>query len=424
MDNNKRIFQRSKNSIPGGVNSPARAFNSVGGTPLVIREAKGAYMIDENGTKYIDLINSWGPMILGHAFEPVRIALEKQLLKSFSYGTPTEIEMEMAEMVVKMVPNIDMVRMVSSGTEACFAAIRLARGYTSKNKIIKFIGNYHGHADSFLKKAGSGVASLSIQNVPGVPAETLKNTLLANYNDLVSVRSAFERYPGDIACVIVEPVAGNMGCIPPDEGFLHGLKQLCEEYNSVLIFDEVMTGFRLAPGGAQERLNEVADMVTFGKVIGAGLPVGAFAARKEIMEHIAPLGSVYQAGTLSGNPLAMTAGYTQLKHLYDHQEIYTSLDQTTKQLKDGIQQILLEKGIEHRINRIGSMISLFFIDKSVQNFDDAQAANHDLFSKFFHHMLKFGVYLPPSGYETWFISHAIQDAELDQIFEGVRAFQA
>jgi glutamate-1-semialdehyde 2,1-aminomutase len=424
MDHNISLFERAQKTIPGGVNSPARAFKSVGGTPLFIERAEGAYIYDANGNAFVDYINSWGPMILGHAFKPVKEALNAQLEKSFSYGAPTMIETAMAELVCEMVPNIEMVRMVNSGTEACLAAIRLARGYTGRDKIVKFIGCYHGHADSFLKKAGSGLATLEIDKVPGVPSSTLENTLLADYNDLDGVRAIFSQHAGEIAAIIVEPVGGNMGCIPPKAGFLEGLRALCKDDGALLIFDEVMTGFRLAPGGAQEKLGIQADMVTYGKVIGGGLPVGAFGASKEIMSHIAPLGEVYQAGTLSGNPLAMWAGYTQLKYLFEHPDVYTHIEKMTKALADGIEAIMKKKGISVCINQIGSMISVHFTDQEeVLDFTASASCDIKQFNRFFHHMLNMGIYLPPSSFESWFISNAIGESEIQKTLEAISAYE-
>ena len=417
------LFQDAQNYIPGGVNSPVRAFKSVGGTPLFIKKALGAYITDEDDRDYIDYINSWGPMILGHTHPEVLEATVKQMQNGFSFGTPTELETEIARLITSLVPNIDMVRMVNSGTEACMSAIRLARGFTKRDKIIKFEGCYHGHSDSFLIKAGSGAATFGNPNSPGVTQGTAKDTLLARYNDLESVVSIFNKNQDQIAAIIIEPVAGNMGCIVPKADFLKGLKTLCEQNGALLIFDEVMTGFRLGIGGAQERLGIDADIVTFGKVIGGGFPVGAFAARKEIMEFLAPLGPVYQAGTLSGNPIAMRAGFTTLNLLNNDRELYTRIDQTTETLAKEIDTILTEKGIEHRINQLGSMMSVFFTNEEVNNFDDAQKANHNLFNKFFHHMLQNGIYLAPSGYETWFISDGIKQKEIDKTLEAVRNFE-
>ena len=336
------LFERAQQSIPGGVNSPVRAFKSVGGTPVFMKSAKGAYLYDADGNKYIDYIASWGPMILGHAYEPVVKAIQEKALGSTSFGAPTELEIEMAELIISMVPNVDLVRMVSSGTEACMSAIRLARGYTGRNKIIKFEGHYHGHADSFLVKAGSGVATLDIQTVPGVTAGVANDTLTAPYNDLEAVQQLVATHKGEIAAIIVEPVAGNMGCVLPEPGFHEGLRKLCDEEGIVFIFDEVMTGFRLGAGGAQAALNINADLVTYGKVIGGGMPVGAFGGKKEIMQHIAPLGNVYQAGTLSGNPIAMIAGFTMLTELKNNPSIYTELADKTEYLHKGLQDALTE----------------------------------------------------------------------------------
>jgi glutamate-1-semialdehyde 2,1-aminomutase len=412
--NSQQLFSRAQDSIPGGVNSPVRAFKSVGGTPIFLHRAKGAYLYDVDGNEYIDYINSWGPMILGHAYEPVVKAIQEKAVDSTSFGAPTELEVEMAELIKSMVPNVDLVRMVSSGTEACMSAIRLARGYTGKNKIIKFEGCYHGHADSFLVKAGSGVATFNIQSVPGVTAAVTADTLVAAYNDLDAVKKLVEENKGQVAAIIIEPVAGNMGCILPNTGFLEGLRSLCTEENIIFIFDEVMTGFRLAQGGAQERLKIDADLVTYGKVIGAGMPVGAFGGKLEIMKHIAPLGNVYQAGTLSGNPLAMVAGYTLLKELKGSPSIYQQLDEKGNYLKEGLQKVFAAANIPFIINHLGSMISVHFSDHPVDDFASAASADNALFSKFFHGMLDRGVYLPPSGFETWFLSNALTKEDLDK----------
>lgn len=416
------LFERAQEHIPGGVNSPVRAFKSVGGTPIFIKKAKGAYLYDEDGNRYIDYINSWGPMILGHAYEPVVEAIRERAAHSTSFGAPTELEIEMAELIKSMVPNVDLIRMVSSGTEACMSAVRLARGYTGRNKIVKFEGCYHGHADSFLVKAGSGVATLNIQSVPGVSASVAQDTLTAPYNNLDAVKALIAQHPSEIAAVIIEPVAGNMGCILPQQGYLEGLRTLCDHHNIVLIFDEVMTGFRLAAGGAQERYNIKADLVTYGKIIGGGMPVGAFGGRKEIMQHIAPLGSVYQAGTLSGNPIAMIAGYTLLKELKSSPDIYSKLQQTTKQLSDGISGVLTAKGIDHTINRLGSMMSVHFGIHEVIDFDTAKQCDIPLFNRLFHHLLQHGVYLPPSAYESWFISAAITETEVETTVKAIKTF--
>ena len=419
-DKSKQLFERAQKSIPGGVNSPVRAFKSVGGTPVFIKNAKGAYLFDADGNKYIDYIASWGPMILGHAYEPVIKAIQEKALGSTSFGTPTELEIEMAELIISMVPNIDLIRMVSSGTEACMSAIRLARGYTGRNKIIKFEGHYHGHADSFLVKAGSGVATFNIQTVPGVTAGVANDTLTAAYNDLDAVKKLAGTHKGKIAAIIVEPVAGNMGCILPKPGFLERLRELCNEEGIVFIFDEVMTGFRLAPGGAQENLNIKADLVTYGKIIGGGMPVGAFGGMKEIMEHIAPLGNVYQAGTLSGNPIAMIAGYTILKELKNNQSIYKELEEKTIYLKDGLNEALKAWGQPYVINQFGSMISVHFSDHPVIDFASASSANNELFKKYFHAMLQRGIYLPPSAFESWFLNYALTKEDLDKTIEATK----
>ena len=422
IDKSEQLFSRAKESIPGGVNSPVRAFRSVGGTPVFIKSAKGAYLFDEDGNQFIDYINSWGPMILGHAYEPVVKAIQEKAEGSTSFGAPTELEIEMAELIKSMVPNVDLIRMVSSGTEACMSAIRLARGYTGKNKFIKFEGCYHGHADCFLVKAGSGVATLNIQTVPGVTAGVAKDTLTAPYNNLEAVEKLVEENRGEIAAIIIEPVVGNMGCVPPQQGFLEGLRKICDEENIVFIFDEVMTGFRLAAGGAQEKLNINADLVTYGKVIGGGLPVGAFGGKKEIMEHIAPLGNVYQAGTLSGNPIAMIAGFTMLNELKNKLSIYTELDQKGARMEKTLNDILAGKNIPHRINRVGSMISIFFTNEEVIDFETASTTDIKTFNKFFHHLLDKGIYLPPSAFESWFFSDALSDEDLQKTFDVVESF--
>ncbi|KAA5534831.1 glutamate-1-semialdehyde-2,1-aminomutase [Taibaiella lutea] len=416
----KSLFERAQQSIPGGVNSPVRAFKSVGGTPVFIKSAKGAYMVDEDGNQYIDYINSWGPMVLGHAYEPVVKAIQAKVALGTSFGAPTELEIEIAELIKSMVPNVDLIRMVNSGTEACMSAVRLARGYTGRNKIIKFEGCYHGHADCFLVKAGSGVATFGIQHVPGVTAAVANDTLTCAYNDLNAVKALFANNKEEIAAIIIEPVAGNMGCIPPAEGFLEGLRSLCTEMGSLLIFDEVMTGFRLAKGGAQERLKIDADLVCYGKVIGAGMPVGAFGGRKEIMEHIAPLGNVYQAGTLSGNPLAMIAGYTLLHELKTNTDRFSSIEKKADYLKDGLIKVLDASGFPYRINHLGSMLSIHFSENDITDFEAAASANNARFNQFFHAMLKRGIYLPPSAFETWFISDALSYEDLDKTIEAAK----
>lgn len=418
----QQLFLRAQQSIPGGVNSPVRAFKSVGGNPLFIKSAKGAYMFDEDGNQYIDYINSWGPMILGHAYDPVVKAIQEKAAHSTSFGAPTELEVDMAELIKSMVPNVDLIRMVSSGTEACMSAVRLARGYTGRNKIIKFEGCYHGHADCFLVKAGSGMATLNIQTVPGVTGGVANDTLTAPYNNLNAVEKLINENKGQIAAIIIEPVVGNMGCILPQPGFLEGLRKLCDDEGIVYIFDEVMTGFRLAKGGAQEKLNINADLVTYGKVIGGGLPVGAFGGKKEIMQHIAPLGKVYQAGTLSGNPIAMIAGYTMLTELKNNSSTYNELDEKSLFLEKGLHEVLDNKKIHHTINRFGSMMSLHFCQHEVIDFDTAAKADIPLFNKFFHHMLDNGIYLPPSGYESWFLSNALSYEDLESTIEAADKF--
>jgi glutamate-1-semialdehyde 2,1-aminomutase len=392
----------------------------VGGDPVFLKRAKGAYLYDVDGNRYIDYINSWGPMILGHAFEPVVEAIREKVADSTSFGAPTELEVETAELIKSMVPNVDLIRMVSSGTEACMSAIRLARGFTGRNKIIKFEGCYHGHADSFLVKAGSGVATFNIQTVPGVTAGVSADTLTAPYNDLEAVQQLVEAYKNEIAAIIVEPVAGNMGCILPRDGFLQGLRDICNREDMVLIFDEVMTGFRLAPGGAQERLEIDADLVTYGKVIGAGMPVGAFGGKLEIMSQIAPLGNVYQAGTLSGNPIAMIAGYILLSHLKNHPSVYTELEQKGNYLETGLKKVLAASGRPFVINRLGSMISVHFSGQPVINFATAAAADNAFFNKFFHAMLDRGIYLPPSAFESWFLSNALSQEDLDRTIQAAK----
>ncbi len=407
------LFAEAEKVIPGGVNSPVRAFKAVGGTPIFAKSAKGAYVFDEDGNRYIDYINSWGPMVLGHAYPPVVNAVIEKAKLGTSFGMPTEMETQIAALAIKMVPGIDKIRFVNSGTEACMSAIRLARGYTKKDKIIKFAGCYHGHSDSFLIQAGSGAVTFGSPNSPGVTQGTAKDTLLAKYNDIESVNALVNANLGEIAAIIIEPVAGNMGCIPPKEGFLEALRQICNENNILLIFDEVMTGFRMARGGVQELLNVKSDIVTFGKVIGGGLPVGAFAARAEIMNYLAPLGPVYQAGTLSGNPLAMAAGLAMLNALEEDQSVFQRLSDKTIYLEKGIHKALSTSGIAFTINRLGSMISVHFDANPVVDFQTASKGDNQTFKNFFHGLLEQGVYIAPSAYETWFISDALTYEDLD-----------
>ncbi|MGB5318480.1 glutamate-1-semialdehyde 2,1-aminomutase, partial [Eudoraea sp.] len=407
------LFAEAKRFIPGGVNSPVRAFNAVGGTPIFVKKAKGAYLYDEDGNKLIDYIASWGPLILGHAHPPVINAIIEKAKKGTSFGIPTEIETELARLAVSMVPNIDKIRFVNSGTEACMSAIRLARGFTAKDKIVKFAGCYHGHSDSFLIQAGSGAVTFGSPNSPGVTKGTAKDTLLAVYNDLNSVKKLCDANKDQIAAVIIEPVAGNMGCILPSEDFIRGLRELCTQEGILLVFDEVMTGFRLGTGGAQEALNIDADIMAFGKVIGGGLPVGAFAARDEIMSFLAPEGPVYQAGTLSGNPLAMSAGLAMLTELNENPDIFKSLAKKTEYLHKGLSEVLTKNKIAHTINRFGSMISVHFTDQEVVDFDSAAKGNNDRFKAYFHGMLAEGVYLPPSAFESYFLNDSLSYDDLD-----------
>ncbi|MDN3677993.1 glutamate-1-semialdehyde 2,1-aminomutase [Flavobacterium paronense] len=414
-----QLFAEAEKVIPGGVNSPVRAFKGVGGTPIFAKSAKGAYLYDEDDNRYIDYINSWGPMILGHAFPPVVEAIIEKAKKGTSFGMPTELETKIAELAVSMVPNIDKIRFVNSGTEACMSAIRLARGFTKRDKIIKFAGCYHGHSDSFLIQAGSGASTFGTPNSPGVTQGTAKDTLLASFNDLDNVKALFEANQNEIAAIIVEPVAGNMGCVPPTVGFLQSLRELCDANNTLLIFDEVMTGFRLAKGGVQELFNVRADIVCYGKVIGGGLPVGAFAAREEIMNYLSPLGPVYQAGTLSGNPLAMAAGFAMLKTLNEDATIFKRLEEKTTYLHKGIEKVLLANNIVFTINRVGSMISVHFDANPVIDFHTAKNGDNETFKKFFHGLLKEGVYIAPSAYETWFITDALTYEDLDFTIKAI-----
>ena len=414
----KKLFEQAQKVIPGGVNSPVRAFKSVGGTPIFIKKALGAYLIDEDGNKYIDYISSWGPMIIGHAHPEIINAINEQSKKGTSYGIPTELETKMANLLVSLAPNIDKVRFVNSGTEACMSAVRLARGFTNRDKIIKFSGCYHGHADSFLIQAGSGASTFGVPNSPGITKSTASDTLLANYNDINQVKELFEKYPDQIAAIIIEPIAGNMGCVLPEKNFINQLRELCTQNSSLLIFDEVMTGFRLALGGAQEILGVKADIVTYGKVIGGGLPVGAFGGSNEVMNFLAPDGPVYQAGTLSGNPIAMSAGYAMLKHLKSNPTVYTSLNEKTTYLRAGLEKILSKSNLPYHINSIGSMISLHFTNDPVVNFETAKAGDNSHFKNYFHGMLSSGVYLPPSAFESYFLNDAISYPDLDHTIDS------
>lgn len=415
-----QLFEQAQQYIPGGVNSPVRAFKAVGGNPLFIQKAKGAYLYDEDGNSYIDMINSWGPMILGHANPIIEESVKNVIASSLSFGAPTKREVEMAELITSMVDSIELVRMVNSGTEATMSAIRLARGYTKRSKIIKFEGCYHGHGDSFLIAAGSGAVTFGNPDSPGVTQGVANDTLTAKYNDLEQVEELVQANKNEVAAIILEPVVGNMGCVLPKEGFLEGLRKICDQEGILLVFDEVMTGFRLAKGGAQELFNITPDLTTFGKIIGGGLPVGAYGGRKEIMQHVSPSGKVYQAGTLSGNPVAMAAGFAMLSHLNDHPEIYQKLTTTTQQITKGIQGVLNELQLPYTINQIGSMFCLFFTDKHVENFDDASACDMELFGKYFRAMLEKGIYLAPSQYETLFVSSVLEEKEIQKIITAAK----
>ncbi|MBN2637196.1 MAG: glutamate-1-semialdehyde 2,1-aminomutase [Prolixibacteraceae bacterium] len=411
-------FKRAQNTIPGGVNSPVRTFAGVGGNPTFIKSAKGSILTDVDENFYIDYIGSWGPMIFGHAWHPVVEAVTNQLENSSSYGLATEKEFQLAELIVSMVPGIEKVRLVNSGTEACMTAVRIARAATGREKIIKFNGCYHGHADAFLVNAGSGALTLGKPSSPGVSSDVAKNTLIAEYNDLDSVETILTENWDKIAAIIVEPVAGNMGCIPPQKGFLEGLRKLADKFDALLIFDEVMTGFRLAVGGALELFGVNADLITYGKIIGGGFPVGAIAGKSNLMDWLAPAGPVYQAGTFSGNPIVTTAGLTVLQELKENPEIYTELEMKGKKLQSAFFEIFKKNEIPVQINRVGSMISVFFSDEKVTTFSDVQKADMNLFSIFFHQMLDYGIHLPPSGFESWFLATTLTDSLIDITIEA------
>jgi len=411
-DLSKKLFQRARGSIPGGVNSPVRAFGSVGGDPLFIVRSHGPRVWDADGNSYLDFVGSWGPMILGHNQDDIKRAVYEALKQGTSFGAPTTGEIELAELVVEMVPSVEVVRMVNSGTEATMSALRLARAATGRPKMVKFRGGYHGHADAFLVEAGSGAATLGVPSSPGVTEGAARDTLVADFNDLASVQAHFSANPGQIACVMVEPISGNMGCVPPVAGFLEGLRSLCDKEGAVLIFDEVMTGFRVAPGGAQERYGVMPDLTTMGKVIGGGLPVGAYGGREDLMRQIAPDGPVYQAGTLSGNPLASAAGKAALGYLRDHPEIYDGLEERGKQLEEGVLRVIDEKGYPLSWTRVGSMASLFFTPGPVTDWHTAAEADRDAFKKFFWGMLEKGYYLAPSPFEAMFLSSAHTEEDI------------
>ena len=417
MQNSQVLFQRAQQHIPGGVNSPVRAFKAVGGTPPFIKKADGPYIYDADDKQYIDYVLSWGPMLLGHNHSKIKQAVIAAAENGLSFGAPTEQEITMAEKVSAMVPSMEMVRMVNSGTEATMSAIRLARGYTKRDKIVKFEGCYHGHADSLLVKAGSGALTLGVPSSPGVPANVAEHTITLEYNNIQDVEETFAQVGDEIACIIVEPVAGNMNCIPPVEGFLEGLRAICDKYQSVLIFDEVMTGFRVALGGAQEAYNIVPDLTCLGKVIGGGMPVGAFGGKQEIMAHIAPSGPVYQAGTLSGNPIAMAAGLAALDAI-EQADIFPNISERTKMLAEGIKEAANKHGIPMTVNYAGSMFGLFFTEEAkVVNYKQAISCNTEQFNHFYHAMLEHGVYLAPASYEAGFLSMAHSEEVIKQTID-------
>ncbi|MFT3751844.1 MAG: glutamate-1-semialdehyde 2,1-aminomutase [Paludibacter sp.] len=419
IENSKTAFKQATEVIPGGVNSPVRAFKSVGGQPVLIAKGKGSKITDIDGNEYIDFISSWGPLILGHAYQPIVEAIQRTAELGTSYGAPTLLETEMAELIVSMMPSIEMVRMVSSGTEATMSAIRLARGVTGRPKILKFAGCYHGHGDSFLIKAGSGALTLGLPDSPGVPESIAKDTLTANYNDLASVEKIFAEYGNQIAAIIVEPVAANMGAVLPQKGFLEGLRKITEDNGALLIFDEVITGFRLSPGGAQQYYGVMPDITTLGKIIGGGLPVGAYGGKKAIMQQLAPVGPIYQAGTLSGNPLAMAAGLEMLKTLNNNPSIYTELDRKAEKLEKGLKENLEKTGTKAVINRVGSLMTMFFTDlETVESFEDVMQSDKDKYAKYFSLALEAGIYLAPSQFEAAFISNAHSDEDIEKTIEA------
>ena len=425
MSKSEQLFEKAQKVIPGGVNSPVRAFKGVGGTPVFIEKAEGAYITDSDGKRYIDYVGSWGPMVLGHNHPAIIDAVLKAVPNGLSFGAPTESEITLAELVCKLVPSIELVRMVSSGTEATMSAIRLARGYTGRDKIIKFEGCYHGHSDSLLVKAGSGALTLGQPSGPGVPADFAKHTITCTYNDLDSVKQAFEQYPTEIACLIVEPVAGNMNCVPPKEGFLQGLRELCDQYGTVFIIDEVMTGFRVSLGGAQAYYDVKPDLTTLGKIIGGGMPVGAFGGKREIMEAIAPTGPVYQAGTLSGNPIAMAAGLACLTELSKagNEE---KLAEKTKTLAEGLKALAAKHNVPFVVQYVGGMFGLFFTEQpEVTSFQEVMKCDAAKFNRFFHLMLEQGIYLAPSAFEAGFMSLAHSDKDIEATLQAAdKAFSA
>ena len=417
----EELFEAARRAIPGGVNSPVRAYGGVGGTPRFIERATGARIVDVDGTEYVDYVGSWGVMLLGHDHPSVRRATEGALARGASFGAPTEAEVRLAERIVDMVPSIEQVRLVNSGTEATMSALRLARGITGRTRVVKFRGGYHGHGDAFLVEAGSGAATLGVPSSPGVTPGAAADTLVAEYNDLESVEACVAGHEADIACVIVEPVAGNMGCVPPEAGFLDGLRELCDRIGALLIFDEVMTGFRVAPGGAQERFGVRPDLTTLGKIVGGGLPVGAYGGPTELMSQVAPDGPVYQAGTLSGNPLATAAGLATLDVIRGDPDLYDRLEALTDRLGRGLTERARDAGIEACWNGVGAMGSLFFVAGPVRDWPGAAAADRERYGRFFHAMLDGGIYLAPSPFEAWFVSAAHTDADVDRTLEAARA---
>ena len=418
MSLSDELFERGKKVMPGGVNSPVRAFGSVGRNPLFIERASASKIYDVDGNEYIDFVNSWGPLILGHCHQDIVDAVKHTIINGFSFGTPTEKEILMAELICEIVPNVEMVRMVNSGTEAVMSALRLARGYTGKDKVIKFEGCYHGHCDSMLVKAGSGVLRGGEPDSAGIIDAVAEYTLIAEYNNLESVENLFEQNKNEIACIIVEPVAANMGVIPPDEGFLEGLRKLCDENEALLVFDEVITGFRLALGGAQEYFGVSADIITFGKIIGGGMPVGAYGARREIMERISPVGNVYQAGTLSGNPIAMTAGYKQLCMLHKNKDILSTINMNAEYISEQMREIIEKYKVSAQINQVGSLISVFFTDEKVNSYKTAIKSDTKVFTKFFNSMLDNGIYIAPSQFEALFVSFAHGGSDFKKFIEA------
>jgi glutamate-1-semialdehyde 2,1-aminomutase len=420
IEKSKSLYEQAIKILPGGVNSPVRAFKSVGGTPIFIAKGYGSKIYDVDGNEYIDYIGSWGPHLFGHNPQFIKKALLNAIENGVSFGTPTELEIKIAELVKELVPSIEMIRFVNSGTEATMSAVRVARGYTKRNKIIKFEGCYHGHADFFLIKAGSGALTFGVPTSPGVTEGNAKDTLVAKYNDINSVKELVKQNKNEIAAIIIEPIVGNMGVVPSDKKFLEELRQICNEENIVLIFDEVMTGFRVAKGGAQELYGIQPDLTTFGKIIGGGLPVGAYGGKKEIMSLVAPSGPVYQAGTLSGNPLAMSAGYAALSFIKDNPQIYDELDSKSSQLENGIKLILNELGRNYAVNRVGSMMTLFFTENEVKTYENAISSDTKLFAQFFQEMLKRGIYLPPAQFEAFFISTAHSDEDIQKTLDAMK----